>query len=105
VTGVRKKMSESQSFKKTDPISLKYEKFQSQTLIREFEASPCYKKEVEQRITLPCERNFSHSRIVYKSQLGYSRSLDQGYKHKPSINNSSNMKEVLQSSPRCRMGE
>ena len=39
-------MSESQSFKKTDPISLKYEKVQSQTLIREFEASPCYKKEV-----------------------------------------------------------
>lgn len=47
-------MCESQTFKKTDPITLKYETVQSQPQIKSFDVSPGYKKAVEQRIILPC---------------------------------------------------
>jgi len=66
-------MVEEKSFKKTDPLLMKYEKEPtSSRFVAPFESTKTTKIEAEKRFYLPSERKLSQNKKMYHSQVGLS---------------------------------
>ena len=63
-----------QSFKPTDPVSLRFEIGANKPRVKApFEGSLIYQGEIERKFYLPAERSVSATRRLYHSQVGMSQ--------------------------------
>jgi hypothetical protein len=95
--GQKKIMVSDQSFRRTDPVTLRFERGADKLKMRvPFEGSLIYQSEIERRHYLPAERSISKSQRLYHSQLGMSLEHSKPITPRSVINSSSGMRQTIQ---------